>query len=72
VSARDPEEKDLDKRVRSLTVLTAKMEIHDCVAPFFDSTHPLPQVCDLQSKENFHSLFPFRYVLLMPIVFHFL
>jgi hypothetical protein len=42
VSARDLEEKDLDKRVRSLTTLTAKMEIFACVSPFFDSTHPLP------------------------------
>jgi hypothetical protein len=42
VSPRDPEEKDLDKRVRSLTTLTAKMEIPTCVSPFFDSTHPLP------------------------------
>jgi hypothetical protein len=47
VSVWDPEKKDLDKRVRSLTVLTAKMEIPTCVAPFFDSTHPLPEVRDL-------------------------
>jgi hypothetical protein len=51
VSARDPEKKDLDKRVRSLTILTAKMEIPACLARFFDSTHPLPQVRDLQSVE---------------------
>jgi hypothetical protein len=42
VSARDPEEKDLDERVGSLTILTTKMEIPACASPFFDSTHPLP------------------------------
>jgi hypothetical protein len=42
VSSRDPEKKDIDKRVRSLTTLTTKIEIPSCVAPFFDSTHPLP------------------------------
>jgi hypothetical protein len=35
VSAKDPEKKDLDKRVRSLTILTAKMEIPACTAAFF-------------------------------------
>jgi hypothetical protein len=44
VSALDPEKKDLDKRVRSLTTLTAQMEIPACTATFFDSTHPLPEV----------------------------
>jgi hypothetical protein len=44
VSAKDPEKKDLDKRVRSLTILTAKMEIPTCTTSFFDSTHPLPEV----------------------------
>jgi hypothetical protein len=47
VSAQDPEKKDLDKRVRSLTILTAHMEIPTCTAAFFDSTHPLPEVCIL-------------------------
>jgi hypothetical protein len=47
VSARDLEEKDLKKRVRSLSTLTAKMEIPACVSPSFDSTHPSPQVRDL-------------------------
>jgi hypothetical protein len=56
VSARDPKKKDLDKRVRSLTILTAKMEILACLAPFFDSTHPLPQVRDLQSIECYFAL----------------
>jgi hypothetical protein len=44
VSTQDPEKKDLDKRVRSLTILTAPMEIPACTAAFFDSTHPLPAV----------------------------
>jgi hypothetical protein len=70
VSARDPEKKDLDKRVRSLTILTAKMEILTCLAPFFDSTHPLPEVCDLQSDEKFH--FPAFFFLLCVVdaLFH--
>jgi hypothetical protein len=54
VSSQDPKKKDLDKRVRSLTTLTAKIEIPACLAPFFDSTHPLQQVRDLQSKEIFY------------------
>jgi hypothetical protein len=45
-----PREKDLDKRVRSLTVLTAQMEILACTSTFFDSTHPLPKVCVLQPE----------------------
>jgi hypothetical protein len=47
VSAQDPEKKGLDKRVRSLTTLTEQMEIPTCTAAFFDSTHPLPEVCIL-------------------------
>jgi hypothetical protein len=53
VSSRDPEKKDLNKRVTSLTIHTAKMEIPACLARFFDSMHPLPQVRDLQSEEIF-------------------
>jgi hypothetical protein len=56
VSAWDPEKKDLDKRVRSLTTLTTKIEIPACLAPFFDSTHPLPHVRNMQSEEIFHYL----------------
>jgi hypothetical protein len=59
VSSQDLEKKDLDKRVRSLTTLTAKIEFLACLAASFDSTHPLPQVRDLQAKEIFHSLFSF-------------
>jgi hypothetical protein len=58
VSSQDPKKKDLDKRVRSLTTLTAKIEVPACLATAFDSTHPLPQVRDLQSEEIFHSFFP--------------
>jgi hypothetical protein len=47
VSAQDPEKKDFDKRVRSLTTLSAQMEIPACTTDFFDSTHPLPEVCIL-------------------------
>jgi hypothetical protein len=35
VSSQDPEKKDLDKWVRSLTTLTAQMEIPACVAAYF-------------------------------------
>jgi hypothetical protein len=67
VSARDPEKKDLDKKVRSLTILTAKMEIPACLAPLFDSTHPLPQVRDLQSEEKFHFLVSSLYYVLLTL-----
>jgi hypothetical protein len=64
VSSRDPKKKDLDKRVRSLTTLTAKIEVPACLATVFDSTHPLPQVRDLQSEEIFHSLLFFFFFFL--------
>jgi hypothetical protein len=41
----DLEKKDHDKWVRSLTTLTAHMEIPACTIDFFDSNHPLPKVC---------------------------
>jgi hypothetical protein len=47
VSSQDLEKKDLDKRVRSLTTLTAQMEIPALTAAFFDFAHPLPEVCIL-------------------------
>jgi hypothetical protein len=47
VSNQDPEKKDLNKRVRSLTTLTKEKEIPALTANFFDSTHPLPKVCAL-------------------------
>jgi hypothetical protein len=36
---------DVDKRVRSLTKLTKDHAVADLTASFFDSTHPLPEVC---------------------------
>jgi hypothetical protein len=47
VSKKDPKKKDLDKRVRSLTTLTKEKEILALTADFFDSAHPLPEVCAL-------------------------
>jgi hypothetical protein len=44
VSPKDPEKKDLDKRVRSLTTLTAKLAVPTCLVIPFDSTHALPKV----------------------------
>jgi hypothetical protein len=40
------------------------------LAAAFDSTHPLPQVRDLQSEEVLHSLFSFNYVLLTLCTLH--
>jgi hypothetical protein len=70
VSSRDPEKKDLDKRVRSLTTLTAKDQVPMCLAAAFDPMHPLPQVHDLQSEEILLSLFSFNYVLLTRCTSH--
>jgi hypothetical protein len=50
VSDQDLEKKGLDKRVRSLTTLTAQNEIPALTAAFFDSAHPLPAVCALSLK----------------------
>jgi hypothetical protein len=47
VSQEDLEKKGLDKRVRALTTLTKENEIPALTADFFDSTHPLPEVCAL-------------------------
>jgi hypothetical protein len=47
VSDQDLEKKGLNKRVRSLTTLTAQNEILELTATFFDSAHPLPAVCAL-------------------------
>jgi hypothetical protein len=46
-SPTNPEKKDLEKRVRSLTTLMVKMVVPACLAVPFDSTHPLPKVHDL-------------------------
>jgi hypothetical protein len=39
------EKKDVDKRVRSLTKLTKEHVVADLIADYFDSVHPLPEVC---------------------------
>jgi hypothetical protein len=39
------EKKDVDKRVRSLTKLTKEHAVADLTAEYFDSVHPLPEVC---------------------------
>jgi hypothetical protein len=36
---------DVDKRVRNLTKLTKEHAVADLTADFFDSVHPLPEVC---------------------------
>jgi hypothetical protein len=64
VSPKDPEKKYLDKRVSSLTTLAAKLAVPACLAVAFYSTHPLPQVRDLQPKEIFYSPSFSDYVLL--------
>jgi hypothetical protein len=43
------EKKDVDKRVRSLTKLTKEHAVADLTAVFFDSVHPVPEVCTLAS-----------------------
>jgi hypothetical protein len=58
VSPKDPEIKDLEKRVRSLTTLTAKMVVPACLAVPFDSTHPLPKVLSFPTQRfSLHSLY---------------
>jgi hypothetical protein len=39
------EKKDLDKRVRALTIVTKEDEIPDLTASYFNAQHPLPAVC---------------------------
>jgi hypothetical protein len=43
------EKKDVDKLVRSLTKLTKDHAVADLTADYFDSMHPLPEVCMLCS-----------------------
>jgi hypothetical protein len=50
VSQKDPEKKDLDKRVRSLTPTLQKIAVPACLATPFDSTHPLPKVSWLVTR----------------------
>jgi hypothetical protein len=40
---------DVDKRVRNLTKLTKEHAVVDLTADYFDSVHPLPEVCILVS-----------------------
>jgi hypothetical protein len=40
------DEQDVDKRVRSLTKLTKDHAVTDLTASYFDSVHPLPEVCN--------------------------
>jgi hypothetical protein len=44
VSQQDLELKDIEKRVRSLIMLTAKKIVPASLAVPFDTTHPLPKV----------------------------
>jgi hypothetical protein len=39
------EKKDVDKQVRSLTKLTKDHAVADLTTDYFDSVHPLPEVC---------------------------
>jgi hypothetical protein len=64
VSPKDPEKKDLVKRVRLLTIITTKLAVPACLAAAFDSTHPLPQVPDLQPEKIFYCPSFSNYVLL--------
>jgi hypothetical protein len=41
------EKQDVNKRVRALTKLTKDHAVADLAAPYFDSEHPLPEVCFL-------------------------
>jgi hypothetical protein len=50
VSAKDPEKKDLDKRVRSLTILTAQMEIPACTAAFSTPLTPYQRYASYNPK----------------------
>jgi hypothetical protein len=43
------EKKDLDKRVRALTILTKEDEIPDLTASYFDAEHHLPVVHAMSS-----------------------
>jgi hypothetical protein len=39
------DKKDVDKRVRNLTKLTKEHAVADLTDEYFDSVHPLPEVC---------------------------
>jgi hypothetical protein len=46
VSKKNPMIKELEKRVRSMTMLFAKKVLPACVVPF-DAKNPLPEVLDI-------------------------
>jgi hypothetical protein len=48
--------KDLKKRVRSMTKLTAKNEVLVCLATPFDAIHPLPKVPDFFDLHKYSAL----------------
>jgi hypothetical protein len=50
------EKKNLDKRVRALTILTKEDEILDLTASYFDAQHPLPAVCFTIFYSSYSSL----------------
>jgi hypothetical protein len=52
------DKKDVDKRVRSLTKLTKEHAVADFTADYFDSVHPLSEVCIFAST-FFQTLFGF-------------
>jgi hypothetical protein len=57
---------DVDKRVRNLTKLTKEHAVADLTADFFDSVHPLPEVCiptsnDCQTFLDFDLYFFFAF-----------
>jgi hypothetical protein len=56
VSPKDPEVKNLEKRVRSLTALTAKMVVPACLAVPYDATHPLPKVLPFPEPNTLFAL----------------
>jgi hypothetical protein len=66
------EKKDVNKRVRSLTKLTKEYAVADLTADYFDSVHPLPEVCIcllfVHLLSNFHvsqTVFSFSLVALL-------
>jgi hypothetical protein len=62
VFKQDPEKKDVEKLVWSLTTLTKQKEIPTLTANFFDSGHPLPKVCGLITQKKFDFLFSLFFV----------
>jgi hypothetical protein len=62
------DKKDVDKRVRGLTKLTKEHAVADLTAEYFDSVHPLPEVCICLLVVEFHvsqTVFSFSLVALL-------